>query len=32
MNPMEPRGDNGGGVVFHTHQRNDIKREQQGSI
>ena len=27
MNPMEPRGDEGSGVVFHIHQRNDIKRE-----
>ena len=26
-NPMEPRGDEGSGVVFHIHQRNDIKRE-----
>ena len=24
MNPMEPGGDEGSGVVFHIHQRNDI--------
>jgi len=29
---MEPRGDEGSGVVFHIHQRCDIKRELQGSI
>ena len=29
---MEPRGDEGSGVVFHIHLRNDIKREIQGSI
>ena len=31
-NPMGPRGDEVSSVVFHTHQRNDIKRELQGSI
>ena len=31
-NPMEPRGDEGSGVIFHIHQRNGIKRELQGSI
>ena len=29
---MEPIGDEGSGVVFHINQRNDIKRELEGSI
>ena len=28
---MEPRGDEGSGVVFHIHERKDIKGELQGS-
>ena len=29
---MEPRGDEESGVGFHIDQRNDIKRQLQGSI
>ena len=31
-NPMQPRGDEGSGVVFHIHQRNDIRSQLQGGI
>jgi hypothetical protein len=32
MNLKDLRGDEGSGVVFHIHQRNDIKTELQGCI